>query len=699
MNSVLWWFAQNAVCVAVLLPIVWIVARLLRARPAEQHLLWLLLLVKLVTPPVVVWPWSWEWGTKGGGERGTIAVAPVNFDRNELHEPVVNQALPFGEQSVMPREVRDVDLVARSPVSPDPGLPSSDPLLVDAGSTLSSERAHADSVGWRETALAIWLIGAVITSVGILRQIARQRSILRDSREPSGPLEHCAERASRRLDVSPIACRVSDRIASPFVSCIWRPTLLWPASLCDDASLAACEGVLAHELCHIRRRDHWVARLEAAAAVLWWWNPVFWHVRRRLEETRELACDALALELTATERRSFAELLLSFSAGSQPVTFAPLRIAPRHPLKRRLTMVFDTKVTGRISRKGLLLAAMLAVVVLPGWAWTQEEPEAANEPAEASSLAAEPARTEALEPAAPEAGSPSETEVVTPAVVREGLPAPAPPTQNIIPPMTKADLGEGKILRLRTNLDDGSVTAEVWDGERLVQSLTMTPGTTETLEGSAIKPGQSGLLVFSASWSGPDQQMRPTLDKLHAEGMPITVIDVDRDRGIAKAHNITAIPTTIAMQSGKEVDRHVGALSEPELRKLAARARRAKEPSRATTTPVQPATLEPQPAPATVPPGFVDVPVNPLTRADLPREIRLRLLENALQLARLDVEEKKILLERGKADHAQKMTMYEKKLIALPPNDVPLLELDLRRAELKAEAARLELDATKGGAR
>jgi beta-lactamase regulating signal transducer with metallopeptidase domain len=40
--------------------------------------------------------------------------------------------------------------------------------------------------------------------------------------------------------------------------------------------------VLAHELAHLRRRDHWVRGLELVVSVLYWWNPLVWWVRRRL---------------------------------------------------------------------------------------------------------------------------------------------------------------------------------------------------------------------------------------------------------------------------------------------------------------------------------------------------------------------------------------------------------------------------------
>lgn len=58
MTIVLGWLLQNAIIALVLTALVLVVCPLLKNRPAVQHALWLIVLVKLVTPPLVSWPWS-----------------------------------------------------------------------------------------------------------------------------------------------------------------------------------------------------------------------------------------------------------------------------------------------------------------------------------------------------------------------------------------------------------------------------------------------------------------------------------------------------------------------------------------------------------------------------------------------------------------------------------------------------------------
>ena len=177
---------------------------------------------------------------------------------------------------------------------------------------------------------------------------------------------------ARWMRIHPAPVRVSGAILNPFVSCLGRPIVVWPESLAEPDVFAQNEGVFAHELAHVRRRDHWVAWLELAGVLVWWWNPVFWYICRKLEETRELACDALALELSSADPQDFATALLGMAASQHWVQapLAPLSqgIGGCSSFQRRLKMLFDERASGRLSSVGLALAGLLAFVGLPGWA-------------------------------------------------------------------------------------------------------------------------------------------------------------------------------------------------------------------------------------------------------------------------------------------------------------------------------------------
>ncbi len=99
-----------------------------------------------------------------------------------------------------------------------------------------------------------------------------------------------------------------------------RALLLVPARLWEQFDAARLDTVLAHELAHLRRRDHWVRRLEFLALGLYWWLPVAWLARRRLREAEEQCCDAWVVSSLPGSARAYALALaetVEFLAGER----------------------------------------------------------------------------------------------------------------------------------------------------------------------------------------------------------------------------------------------------------------------------------------------------------------------------------------------------------------------------------------------
>ena len=53
-----WWTLENLIVAAVLAAAVWLVCQIRGVGPAARHALWLVVMVKMVTPPLFVWPWA-----------------------------------------------------------------------------------------------------------------------------------------------------------------------------------------------------------------------------------------------------------------------------------------------------------------------------------------------------------------------------------------------------------------------------------------------------------------------------------------------------------------------------------------------------------------------------------------------------------------------------------------------------------------
>ncbi|MEZ6101001.1 MAG: trypsin-like peptidase domain-containing protein [Pirellulaceae bacterium] len=74
------------------------------------------------------------------------------------------------------------------------------------------------------------------------------------------------------------------------------------------------------------------------------------------------------------------------------------------------------------------------------------------------------------------------------------------------------------------------------------------------------------LIEFTASWCGACQQVRPAVERLEGDGIPIRVIDIDHQREVATRMRIEGIPCFVIVADGREIDRRTGPSSYDELR-------------------------------------------------------------------------------------------------------------------------------------
>ncbi len=361
--AILWWLGQNALVVALLIPVALVACRLFRNRPAVQHAIWLVILVKFVTPPLVAWPWSighlpaQTWPTPTSvtdsamyAPAGEYAVLPDGLPSPQIIQDVPTDASQLGVPQVIERTVEG-DVTYTTMVTPGE-------FQIDWIATLT------------HNAVALWLVTGFAGLVWQLWRIFRQARLMRSSRIAPPHLDQEIANVAARLKIKPLPAVLVDGVPSPFVWCLGRIRLVWPAALASAENVIRSRGVIAHELAHLRRRDHWIAWLELCAGIVWWWNPLFWFVRRRLRETAEMACDALAIATNSASRQEYAELLLELSTGFKtraPTPVLAVGAGNATTFERRLKMVLSDRVSGRLPWLAMAAVVGLALVILPYW--------------------------------------------------------------------------------------------------------------------------------------------------------------------------------------------------------------------------------------------------------------------------------------------------------------------------------------------
>ena len=232
---------------------------------------------------------------------------------------------------------------------------------------------------WLPVGLAIgWLALTVLLGVGQASRIIRFRGRLRSAVPAPDDLVEEAERIGQYLGVRVPELLVVPELGTPMLWCLGRPKLLLPAQLVKTLDLDRWRGILAHELAHIRRGDHWVSRLELIAGLIWWWNPVYWLARTRLDAEAELACDAWVVWTLPKDRLAYAEALFDICSTCPWPSAGPALGAAGSGrfFERRLTMILHDHVPCRLSPLALLVACLLALFALPSWSAAKPAAEA-----------------------------------------------------------------------------------------------------------------------------------------------------------------------------------------------------------------------------------------------------------------------------------------------------------------------------------
>ena len=67
-------------------------------------------------------------------------------------------------------------------------------------------------------------------------------------------------------------------------------------------------------------------------------------------------------------------------------------------------------------------------------------------------------------------------------------------------------------------------------------------------------------LLFSASWCGPCQTLKPVMEQVN-KTIPVTKIDVDTDAQTVSDYGVRSVPTVVLIRDGREVKRFTGVQS------------------------------------------------------------------------------------------------------------------------------------------
>jgi len=219
---------------------------------------------------------------------------------------------------------------------------------------------------------ALWVLGVLVMGVRFLLQ---NRAVQRLKRHGVARVEPRWERLFAQLREElgvdrGIRLLKSTLAEVPMVVGWLNPVVLVPASAFTGLSCDQLRSLLAHELAHIRRKDHLLNAVQAVVEALLFFHPAVWWISKQVRLEREFCCDDSSVQVLGD-----AKLLAEALAGMEALRLNPAVLgANGGPLMQRITRILGVRQTPRTAISiwqipaGLVFAGALA---LAGNAYTR----------------------------------------------------------------------------------------------------------------------------------------------------------------------------------------------------------------------------------------------------------------------------------------------------------------------------------------
>jgi uncharacterized protein (TIGR03435 family) len=213
--------------------------------------------------------------------------------------------------------------------------------------------AAAQSTWIAPVLLTMWVCGFMVLVLRRVRQWRRIRATVR----ASTPWDAATDLHSA------IRIRTAPTVLEPGVVGLWKPVILLPKGIDMYLTAGQLAAVLAHEECHVRRRDNFSAAVHMLVEALFWFHPMVWWIGARLVAEREQACDEHVVAETA-EPIAYAEGIVTVCRRYVEAPLMSVAGVGGADLKTRIDSILANRIGVRLTLAKRTVLTMTSVVAL-----------------------------------------------------------------------------------------------------------------------------------------------------------------------------------------------------------------------------------------------------------------------------------------------------------------------------------------------
>ena len=258
--------------------------------PQVRYALWFMVLIKLLLPPTFASPVSITAGFR------PIALKALGHYHTEQTSQTY-AAIPVG--------------TAITPAEGKPVLGGEERMvLTESESDIPKTKIKFN---WQVFAMISWLLGSLAIFVFLIKKFSEMRNANESGEKKVVPdwFELLLIQCARKLNLQVVPnIVITKKVNSPAIFGMIKPVLLLPTDFFRETSKKNTENILLHELAHIKRRDLLVKELETFLTIIYWFNPLFWGVKKQLQHLRELCCDSTVANVLQKKVKGYRRTLL-----------------------------------------------------------------------------------------------------------------------------------------------------------------------------------------------------------------------------------------------------------------------------------------------------------------------------------------------------------------------------------------------------
>ncbi len=163
---------------------------------------------------------------------------------------------------------------------------------------------------------AVYLAVLSVFLLRFIRSIIAAADMVKQSRplHLEGDLLTAWREAQRFVDLSGTRILTSSSITGPVTLWLEGPVLLLPEGFAGSTSIQDFRVALAHECAHLKRHDYLKNLFYEGLSLFIAFHPATWLIKARIAQTREMTCDAMAVEAVG-ESRAYVQSLLRLASA------------------------------------------------------------------------------------------------------------------------------------------------------------------------------------------------------------------------------------------------------------------------------------------------------------------------------------------------------------------------------------------------